>query len=198
MMLTIHDVRSDFANPAANVRMGVPGDNWSRDELEARAMWENSQIKPRQRHAPHYWFLGRALLVVGEGFDATRWKSWRAAHRINRTRCERAQLLARAFGLADEVADLPLLTAVAQACDRLGLEPRQTAADAKFHRRLTAINKTLQSSLDELAAVTAASVLRPLIAEALRKLAALDHACIALDERLHSLGGKQPRPKQPK
>src|SRR6185437_80081 len=134
MIRSIHDVRSDSRNPAANVRMGVPDGDWSRDELDARAVWENGQIKPRQRHAPHYWFLGRVLMVVGEAFESAHWISWRSEHRINRTRCERAQLLARAFGSEDEVADLPVLAAVALACKRLGLEPRQTAADARLRR----------------------------------------------------------------
>ena len=196
MILAARNVSFPPPNAEADVRMGVPGGDWSRDELDARAVWENEQIKPRQRHATHYWFLGKVLLAVGRDFDPAQWRAWREAHQINRTRCERAQLIAQAFRLEQDVANLPVLVAVALARERLGRPPRQTAADARLRRSLSAMNKSLAKRLDEFDRVTDPDGVPPLTAELKRQLTEIEHRCAILEKRPATAAGK--RPKKPR
>ncbi|HEV3339254.1 MAG TPA: hypothetical protein VG125_02820 [Pirellulales bacterium] len=168
-----------------NIRQGLPGPDWSRDELYARAVWEYRRIDRGETYSPRYWFLGMFLLAVPKEFELGAWKQWCLRRDLlNRTRCERSMLIARAFNSADEVEHIPVLEAVALAAQRLGLQPRQSAADAKLRRRLTSIGKTLQSCLDEFPAVRSADGLGWRIAGAMQTLRSLDQERIALEERL--------------
>jgi hypothetical protein len=168
----------------AAVRTGVPNGDWSLEELYLRAAWEANHIGRSEFCSIRYWNFGKAMLLVQSQVLEGRWK--------------RGRLLALAFSSPDQVANLTINAATELARELLGLPRRRTAADAKLRRSLTLMNKSLQSSLDDFDGVTNADGLRRRIAELARKLSALDRACIALDERLDSFGGKRSRLKRPK
>lgn len=184
-----------------NIRQGLPGPDWTRDELFARAVWEYDRIETGETYSPRYWLLGKFLLVVREAFgpDLKGWQAWRVrAKLINRTRCERSMLLARAFGSPDELERMSVLAALALAAERLGLEPRQTTADARLRRWLTALEKSSRERLDEFSRVTQPDGLRRRIAALIRQLGALDQACATLERRRGPAIAKSRRAKQPK
>jgi hypothetical protein len=186
------------ADALGSPRMDSPTDRWTLHELYERAKWEHQQIGHSQRCCPRYWYFGKVLLLVQAQVPDGRWQEWCADNGIQRDRWHCGRLLAKAFASADDVADLILADAEALARDILGLPERRSTADAKLRRSLSAMTKSLQERLDEFESVTRVDGLRSRIAELAHKLAALDRACIALDERLQSRGGKPPRPKRPK
>lgn len=185
---------------AENVRDGLPGPDWTRDELCARAVWEYRHIEKGETYSPKYWFLGKFLREVRcqFGLDAKAWNAWRFHCRLaNRTRCDRSMLLARAFDSPDEIERIPLLAALALAAERLGLEPRQTTADAKLRRRLASVVKALQKCLGEFSGVTSAAGLERRFAAAKQVLGLLDRERVALERRAGPLAPKRRR-KKPK
>jgi hypothetical protein len=182
----------------AAVRTGVPNGDWSLEELYLRAAWEANHIGRSEFCSIRYWNFGKAMLLVQSQVLEGRWKAWCIERKIQPDRWKRGRLLALAFSSPDQVANLTINAATELARELLGLPRRRTAADTKLRRSLTLMNKSLQSSLDDFDGVTSANGLRRRIAELARKLAALDRACIALDERLDSFGGKRSRPKRPK
>jgi hypothetical protein len=161
--------------------MGVPGGDWSREELDARAVWEHERIDQSETYSPRYWYLGKALLEVRKDMALPQWKAWRDRRELDRTRCDRALLLARAFASADELQDIPLLEALALANELLGLPPRQTPLDAKFRRWLKLTNTKALERLSESAELAAPDQLRPLIAELVSNLVEIDRACQAAE-----------------
>ena len=177
------DVPSACPPGDGHIRMGVPGDDWSRDELDARAVWEHERIDQCETYAPRYWFLGKALREVRKDMLLPQWKAWRDQRALDRTRCDRAQLLARAFESADQLHDTPLLVALALANELLGRAPRQTALDAKFRRWLKLTNTKARERLGEMAGLAAPGQMRPLIADLARSLVELDRACAAKANR---------------
>jgi hypothetical protein len=182
------DDRDEPRHEDENIRDGLPGPDWSRDELYARAVWEYRRIDKGETHSPRYWFLGKFLRAVREGLDVAGFKQWcRQRKLLNRTRCERSMLIARAFDLPEELQQLekiPVLAAVALAAEKLGLEPRQTSAEARLRRRLTAMYKTLQKMLDEFPGIAKPDGLGWRIASIMQKLTALDHERRALEARV--------------
>lgn len=165
-----------------NIRQGVPSGDWSHQELYDRAKHENKLIGRHEDCAAHYWYLGKALLLVRRDSDHGRWKRWCAAHHIERSRWARASVLARAFASPDEFAGMSLKAASALARALLGLKPRQTALEARHRRRLHNLQKVLRKSLDELSGAAALSVRDELlfaVDEAARLLRELHHAYVA-------------------
>lgn len=138
------------------VRMGVPRGDWSRDELAARADMENDQITERQNDAAHYWFLGKALLPIRAEVADGLWEQFCEDREIERTRWQRAAVLAKAFRKPKELADLSIERAMTRARQILGIEPRQTPLEAKHRRRLKTMSEALQNSLEDLAGPDAA------------------------------------------
>lgn len=163
------------------IRMGIPGGDWSRAELFARARWEHSRIDNGETYSPRYWFLGRALRELRKDLAPPIWRQWRKANRLDRTRCDRAQLLARAFDTPDEVEHLPLLQALAVASERLGLTRRRMASDTRFRRWLKLTKARAESRLNELSEVAAPGELRPYIADLTYTLLEFDRACLAAE-----------------
>lgn len=170
-----------------NVRQGIPGPDWTRDELDARARWEHQRIDKGETYSPRYWFLGRVLREVRKDLTLSEWKSWRKSNRLDRTRCDRAQLLAKAFepdkerpfDAPEELERQPLLVALAVASERLGLTRRQIAIDARFRRWLKLMKTKAESRLAELSKLAAPGELRPHIAELAFTLLEFDRACQA-------------------
>lgn len=194
------DDRENRPSDSENIREGLPGPDWTRDELYARAVWEYQRIDRGETYTPRYWFLGRFLLEVRRDFDVKRWKDWLVQSKlVNRTRCERSMLVGRAFDTPDEVERIPVLAAVAVAAQRLGLKPRQTTADARLRRRLTAMDRTLDKSLDDFTGVSSPDGLGRRIAALNQKLALLDTERLALEQRLVQFVPKRRRrPVNPK
>jgi hypothetical protein len=169
------------------IRQGIPGPEWTRDELDARARWEHQRIDKGETYSPRYWFLGRVLMEVRKDMTLDQWKSWRKSNQLNRTRCDRAQLLARAFepdkkrpfDAPEELERLPLLRALAVASERLGVKRRRLAIDARLRRWLKLTKTKAELRLAELASVAAPGELRPFIADLTYTLLEFDRACIA-------------------
>jgi hypothetical protein len=180
--------RDDQRREGENIREGLPGPDWTRDELYERAVWEYQQIEKGETNSPLYWRLGRFLLEVRKGFDVQGWNDWRRQRKLlKRTRCERSMLIARGFESPEELEQLehlPVLAAVALTAEKLGLEPRQTTAEARLRRRLTSMHKTLQKILDEFPGVAKPDGLGWRIAGVMQKLTALDHERRALEARV--------------
>lgn len=177
----------DDLHEGRNIREGLPGPDWTRDELYARAVWEYRRIDKGETNSPLYWLLGKFLREVRKELDVQGWNDWRRQRKLlNRTRCDRSMLIARAFDSREELVQLerlPVLAAVAWAAERLGLKRRQAAAEARLRRSLRAMEETLTKRLGEFGGVTRPDGLRPLIAGVKRQLAALDHALAALERR---------------
>jgi hypothetical protein len=189
-----NDLVEDDFSESENIRQGLPGPDWTRDELSARAVWEYGRIERGETYAPRYWFLGTFLLPVRQELDLKAWKHWcRNRELLNRTRCDRSMLIARGFDSPDEVEHIPVLAAAALAAKRLGLGRRQTAADARLRRRLTLMAKTLQKCLDEFTSVTSTDGLDWRIAAVMLNLTSLDVERIALEERLAQIVPKRRR-----
>ena len=159
MIRALLDYDDDLiADVASQVRTGVPNGDWTRKELAERAAMENQAITRRENDASHYWFLGKALLPIRADFDDSAWTRWREKNEIERTRGDRAMVLARAFGSPEEFAGLSIANAHALARQVLGIGPRQTPLEAKHRRRLKTISETVQTSLDDLAGPDAAQL----------------------------------------
>ena len=73
---------NDRSGDIPSIRQGLPGPDWSRDELYARAVWEYNRIQKGETYAPRYWFLGAFLLEVRKAFDLKAWKAWRTQFRL--------------------------------------------------------------------------------------------------------------------
>lgn len=186
------DPRENALSASQNIRTGLPGPDWTRDELYARAVWEYKRIEKGETYAPRYWFLGTFLLQVRKDLDLPAFKQWLVRSKLlNRTRCERAMLVGRGFDSADKVEHLTVLSAVALAAQRLGKKRRQTAADARLRRRLTQIAKTLDKSLDEFTGVSSTDGLGWRIGAVRQKLALLDSERAALEQRLAQVAPKR-------
>jgi hypothetical protein len=177
-------LRAAAGDISAEARMGVPASDWTLDELYVRAEWESKQIGRSEHSSPRYWYFGKAMLLVQKQVVEGGWKAWCVEKRIQPDRWKRGRLLALAFHSPDEVANLTIDAATELARELLGLPRRQTAADAKLRRSLSVMNKSLEKRLDEFAGITNTDGLRPHLAELRRKLAALDHACLTLENRL--------------
>lgn len=164
-------------------RMDFPTDGWTLYELYHRARWEDQQIGLSQRCCPRYWFFGKVLLLVQAQVAEGGWQAWCAENHIQRDRWHCGRLLALAFEVPDDVAELTIDEAERLAREILGLPERRSTADAKLRRSLSAMKKSLQERLDEFDAVTSTEGLRQCIAEIRQKLTAIEHACIALERR---------------
>lgn len=178
-------------DPCPAVRKGIPSGDWSLEELYDRAEWEAKHIGQSKLCAPRYWNFGKAMLLVQAQVVAGGWKAWCVERSIQPDRWKRGRLLALAFSSPDEVAHLPIEAATDLARELLGLPRRQTAADTRLRRSLTLMKKSLQKGLDEFGSITSTDGLRSRIADVRNKLAALDHACIALERRLQPRGAKR-------
>jgi len=185
-----------LAEPNGGVRTDVPDDRWTREELSDRARWENDQIGQSRFCAPRYWYLGKILLVVQADVQHGHWEAWCEQHEIQPDRWKCGRVLALAFASADDVARLTVKAAEAAAREILGLEPRQSSADAKLRRWLTAMEKAANVRLDEFDHVTRPDGVRPRIAELKRRLTEIEHRCAALEKRQATAARK--RPKKPR
>lgn len=181
MICAFYSVDDEIADGDESVRMGVPSGDWSRDELAKRAVLENEAITSRERDASHYWLLGKALLPIRADLADGPWTQWRKENEIERTRAERAMLLARAFHSPEPFADLSIDDASTLARQILGIESRQTPLAAKHRRRLKTMSDTLQASLGDLTGPDAGKLrVRD------EWLLALDHAARLLRELRHA------------
>lgn len=178
----------ELADSDTAVRTGIPSVDWSRDELTKRAVMENETITDRQRDASHYWLLGKALLPIRADLADGPWTRWRQENEIERTRADRAMLLASAFDSPEQFANLSIDDASALARQISGIEPRQTPLEAKHRRRLRTMSDTLQASLDDLSGPDAAQVrvrdeLLLAVDSAARLLRELRHAYVAAQRK---------------
>jgi hypothetical protein len=187
----IRPVASDFARNQSPpelvrgppVRMDMPDEGWTLDELYNRVAWEAAQIGKSRRSAPRYWYLGKALRIVRKQVPEGAWKAWCIAHRVLDA-WKRGLLLTEAFvGSPDPVAHLAVGPACDLARERLGRPRRQTAADARLRRSLARMKKSLRERLAEFSSMTGAGGLRRRIAEVREQLDELERACIALEKR---------------
>jgi hypothetical protein len=204
MLETLFDDCSayDFAialiDDDARVRAGVPDADWTREDLSRRAVWENNQIGQSRYCSPNYWCLGKILLLIQADIKHGHWEAWCEEHKIQPDRWKCGRVLALAFSSPDKVARLPVKAAEAAARELLGPPPRQSTADTKLRRWVTALEESLQNRLDELPEVTRPDGLRPRLGEIRRKLTALDHALVGLEKRTASRAAKPRRDKRPK
>ena len=150
-----------LAEPEGGVRLDVPDADWTREELSDRARWENDQIGQGRNCAPRYRYLGQILLLVQADVQYGHWEAWCEEHQIQSDRWKCGRVLALAFGSADDVAHLTVKAAEAAARDILGLEKRQSSADAKLRRWLTSLEKSSQARLNEFPQITRPDGLRP-------------------------------------
>ncbi|HQU47396.1 MAG TPA: hypothetical protein PK867_31625, partial [Pirellulales bacterium] len=149
-----------LAEPDGGVRTDVPNAGWTREELSDRARWENDQIGQSRYCAPRYWYLGKILLLVQADVQHGHWEAWCEAHEIQPDRWKCGRALAMAFGSADDVARLTVKAAEAAAREILGLEPRQSSADAKLRRWVKSLEKSSQERRDEFPHITRPDGLR--------------------------------------
>lgn len=158
----------------------APRVTWSMSRLTALAKREHARVHTRRvRVTPHYWRLGRALNLIRRKrkFPRGTWEPWLAAHEITKLNAFRGRRLASFFSSAKDLHRLSLEDALEMAKPKRG----QTAADARLCRWLRSVKKKAQSRLDQLDGVAVPGAARSLIADAQRELAALDHACLALE-----------------
>ncbi|HVA46450.1 MAG TPA: hypothetical protein VNH11_08760 [Pirellulales bacterium] len=188
---------------SADIRMDVPADDWTLDELLDRAAWENQQIGKSRRCSPRYWYYGKSLLLAQSQVGKGGWKAYCTEKEVNLDAWKRGRLLALAFPSPDDVADLTVEAATALARELLGLPARQTKADTKLRRALTLMGKSLQKRLDDFPQVSSTDGLCRRIDNVTRLLRTLDQECTALErrlcqKRLRSAVAKPRRVKRPK
>jgi hypothetical protein len=135
--------------PADELEKDIPQASWDQDQLDVRAVYENSCIGDDEgRVTPHYWFLGTALNLLRRGYAKGAWEGWLAERGIDETRALRARQLASAFESPEELSGLSLRQALKLVAKRRDKNPR--GLDPKFARRLRAMVKSLQTTVAEL------------------------------------------------
>jgi hypothetical protein len=175
MIAALHDGQQALASlprggagaAPPDVRMGIPNDSWSHDELGERADWEVSKLCCHRDHCPTYWWIGKVMLLVELGLTEQEREAWRKDRHINRTCAYRSLLLVEAFDSPDELHGLTIREALRRASERLGRPAPRTEAEARIRRRLLQLKKkTLPDSLADLDGVPDVGRLLPLAAEA--------------------------------
>ena len=94
----------------------IPGDDWSLDKLDARAVVEYARIDQADKTVtPAYWYLGKALNAARKHFKRGSWQRWLAQRKIGEDCALRARLIAEAFERPGDVVGLSLRKALALA-----------------------------------------------------------------------------------